>query len=182
VKIGSAVLRRLTAGAMVAGISLAGAVMPAHAASPGSSDSTAGCSSFKRAQVTNKWEVLHTLLDGELRNYSPNKQTMVLERQVSDTRTTEQSFRADWNMFQAVFTAQVSQSVTESNTISTMAQLRVEVPGYRKYYARGSARQWYVQTEVTERDSNCNYRTSRVEGLVATKDSIVWENWDAGPV
>ncbi|MGW4214735.1 hypothetical protein ACWEIJ_42595 [Lentzea sp. NPDC004789] len=180
-KVGSALLRRLGVGAMVAGISLAGAVMPAQAASPDSAAGASGCSYFKRAQVTNKWEVLHMLLDGELRNYSPNTQTMVLERRVEDTRSTEQSFRADWNMFQAVFTAQVSQSVTESNTISTMAQLRVEVPGWRKYYAKGSARQWYVQTEVTERDSNCNYRTWRVEGLVATKDNIVWENWDAGP-
>ncbi|MET8764913.1 hypothetical protein [Lentzea sp. NPDC004782] len=180
-KVGSVLLRRLGVGAMVAGISLAGMVMPAQAASPGSPEGTAGCSYFKRAQVKNKWEVLHTLLDGELRNYSPNTQMMVLERQVSDTRTTEQGFRADWNMFKAVFTAQVSQSVTESNTISTMAQIRIEVPGYRKYYARGSARQWYVQTEVTERSESCNYKTYQVEGIVATTDSIVWENWDNGP-
>src|SRR5689334_2926263 len=156
-------------------------VMPAQAASPGSSDSTAGCSYFKRAQVKNKWEVLHRLLDGELRNYSPNTQTMVLERRVDDTRSTEQTFQTEWNLFQPVLSAQVSQSVTKSNTISTMAQIRIEVPGYRKYYAKGSARQWYVQTEVTERSENCNYRTWQVEGIVATTDSIVWENWDAGP-
>jgi hypothetical protein len=182
VELGSAV-RRFVVGAVVAGVAVAGMVTPALAAAP--SDSATGassCSYFKRAQVTNKWEVLHMLLDGELRNYSPQKQTMVLERQVSDTRSTTNEFKADWNMFQAVFTAQVSQSVTKEHTISTMAQLRVEVPGYRKYYARGSARQWYVQTEVTERQSNCSYRSWRVEGLVATTDSIVWENWDAGPV
>ncbi|MFC3895764.1 hypothetical protein ACFOWZ_30165 [Lentzea rhizosphaerae] len=174
-------VRRFAVGAVVAGVAVAGVVTPAQAAPSDSVQGASSCSYFKRAQVVNKWEVLHKLLDGELRNRTPETQQMVLERWVNDTRSTANEFRAEWNMFQAVFTAQVSQTVTQEHSVQQLARNHVNVPGWRTYYAKGSARQWYVVTDVTERQSNCSYRSWRVEGIVATTDSIVWENWDAGP-
>jgi hypothetical protein len=131
--------------------------------------------------VKNKWEVLDHLVQGDLYNHSDTTQTLVLERRVEDTNTTDWTYRADWTLFKDAFATSVSYSVTDSHTISTTAQIRVEVAPRRKYTARGSARQWYVESEVVERNSNCNYKTERKSGLVATKDDIVWHVWDAGP-
>jgi hypothetical protein len=180
VKNGNSVLRAFAVGALAFGVAAAGVVIPAQGNPFAAPEASAACSSFKRAKVVKKTPNLTPLTYGELRNNTDLKQTIVVERAVSDTRTTAMEFRGSWELFKPVFTAQVSKSVTTESTISGMAQTRAEVKPFRRVSVTGSARTWYVQSEVTERNSKCDYKTYTVQGTVATTDGVVWDVNDIG--
>ncbi|MFF9037921.1 hypothetical protein ACF090_20900 [Streptomyces sp. NPDC014892] len=169
-------LRSLLAGGVLTGVALTGLAVPAQAATGGAD----ACSSFTRAKVVTKREILNPVVNGELRNRTTTEQTLVIERSVSDTRTTSKEFRADWDLFKGVFTAGVSRTVTEEHTVSGMQQGRITVAPGRRVSATGYIRTWRVESEVTRRDGNCNYSTRRVTGDVATTDSMVWDARDIG--
>jgi hypothetical protein len=169
-------LRTLVAGGILTGVALTGLAVPAQAAGTG----TEACSSFTRAKVITKREILNPVANGELRNRTSEVQTLVIRREVTDTRTTSKEFRGDWNLFKAVLTAGVSRTVTEEHTTSGIQEGRIAVAAWRKVNATGYIRTWRVETEVTKRDSNCDYSTRRVTGDVATTDSMVWDAVDVG--
>lgn len=169
-------LRSLLAGGALTGVALTGLAAPAQAATGGAD----ACSSFTRAKVVTKREILNPVVNGELRNRTTTEQTLVIERSVSDTRTTSKEFRADWDLFKGVFTAGVSRTVTEEHTVSGMQQGRITVAPGRRVSATGYIRTWRVESEVTRRDGDCNYSTRRVTGDVATTDSMVWDARDIG--
>ncbi|MEU2282970.1 hypothetical protein ABZ614_13730 [Streptomyces sp. NPDC013178] len=169
-------LRSLLVGTVLTGVALTGLAVPAQAAG----DAAASCSSFTRAKVISKHEILNPITNGELRNRTGEVQTLVLERSVTDTRTTSREYRGDWQLFKPVFTAGVSRTVTEEHTTSGLQQARIQVAPWRKVQVTGYIRTWRVESEVTRRDSNCNYSTRRITGDVATTDSMVWDARDTG--
>ncbi|MGW6904260.1 hypothetical protein [Streptomyces sp. NPDC054940] len=170
-------LRSFLAGGVITGVVLTGLAIPAQAAD----DTAADCSSFTRAKVISKREILNPITNGELRNRTGEVQTLVLERSVSDTRSTSKEYRGDWQLFKAVFTAGVSRTVTEEHTTSGLQQARIQVGAWRTVQVTGYVRTWRVESEVTSRNSNCDYSTRRLTGDVATTDSMVWDARDIGP-
>lgn len=130
--------------------------------------------------MISKREILNPVTNGELRNRTGEVQTLVLERSITDTRTTSKEYRGDWQLFKAVFTAGVSKTVTEEHTTSGLQQARIQVAAWRKVSVTGHIRTWRVETEVTRRNSNCDYSTRRITGDVATTDSMVWDARDTG--
>ncbi|MFD8500370.1 hypothetical protein [Amycolatopsis sp. NPDC059657] len=127
-----------------------------------------------------KREVLNQVVTAELRNGTGIKDTLVVEKSVSDTRSTANAFTADWTLFGGALKLGVSRTVTNEHTISGVQQARVDVDAGRKVLVRGMVRTWYVKSEVTARNSNCAYKTYQVQGEVATTDDIVWITKDIG--
>ena len=176
---GKVFLRAFAVGGMLLGLTAAGLAIPSS--SPlGTPEASAACSSFKRAKVVNKKEILSRVAYGELRNSTGRPQTLVLERSISDTKTTTKTYTGDWQLFKAVFTAQVSKAVAIEHKISGMQQARIEVSPWRTFGVTGYVRSWWVETEITERNSNCDYKTYRVSGDVATTDDVIWQPRDIG--
>ena len=108
------------------------------------------------------------------------KQMLVMDREVTDTRSTARSYTGDWQLFKAVLTAQVSQTVTTEHSVRGNHQVRIEVNPHRTFGVTGYIRTWMVYSEVTERNTNCNYKTTNVQGEVATTDGIIWRASDIG--
>jgi hypothetical protein len=179
VTFGKFFLRTFAVGGMLLGVTAAGLAVPSS--SPlGTPEATAACLSFKRVKVVNKREILSRVAYGELRNSTPQKQTLVVERMVSDKKTTTKTYTGDWQLFKPVLTAQVSKAVAIEHQISGMQQARIEVSAYRTFGVTGYVRTWWVESEITERNSNCDYKTYRVSGDVATTDEVVWQARDIG--
>lgn len=178
-KFGKVFLRTFAVGGMVLGVTAAGLAVPSSSplAAP---EAGAACSSFKRAKVVNKREVLNRVAYGELRNSTDRVQMLVLERMVSDTKSTTRTYTGEWTLFEAVLRAGVSNAVTKEHTIQGMQQVRIEVSPRRTFGVTGSVRTWWVETEITERNSKCDYKTYRVSGDVATTDEVIWQPKDIG--
>ena len=176
---GKVFLRAFAVGGMLLGLTAAGLAVPSS--SPlGTPEASAACSSFKRAKVLNKREILTQAAYGELRNSTSTKQMLVLETKVSVKKTTTATFSREWSLFEGAMKSGVSVSVAIEHGIERTQQVRVDVNPHRTFAVIGYARSWWVETEVTERNSNCEYKTRKVSGEVATTDDAIWRTRDIG--
>lgn len=172
--------RTFAVGTLLLGLTTAGLALPQTSPLGTPDASAASCSTFKRAKVVSKREILNRVIYSELRNQTSTQQMMVVERSISDSRSTARTVTAEWTAIKDVLKVSVSQTVTTEHTISGLQSTRANVAPHRKYGVSGYVRTWYVTTEITERRSNCDYKTWRVTGEVATTDDLIWKVQDIG--
>ena len=82
--------------------------------------------------------------------------------------------KARLSFFKDALKISVSRTVTDGTTVTGTQTARINVGARTTVIAKGNARTWWVRSEVTQRDSNCKYKTWQVEGEVASTDDLVW--------